>query len=297
MVERMEIAGVVERVERIAGVRANPAADSDLVRSGLVAVREAKAWLDAQHAGLVGQLREVDSFPEKAVADASKTSLGHAAKSTERSTTLETTPRLADALDDGAITAEHVDAVTRASKKLDGGRRGEFMERADALAAVAKAATVDEFARRLDLETKRLQEDDGLDRLQHQRRNARARTWVDAEEMWNLSVKFDPLTGVRIASRIDAMLQALFGESTPTECPADLVEKQRYLQAQAIARLLLDEAVADTESARSGMAEASPPSPSMRSSRPGASKPEFVAVIDADASGVRRSGRRVRDSC
>jgi hypothetical protein len=48
--------------------------------------------------------------------------LGHAAKSTERSTTLEKTPHLADALDDGAITADHVDAVTRASKQLDGAK-------------------------------------------------------------------------------------------------------------------------------------------------------------------------------
>jgi hypothetical protein len=44
----MEIAGVVERVEHISAVRANPAADAALIKSGLVAVREAKAWMDAQ---------------------------------------------------------------------------------------------------------------------------------------------------------------------------------------------------------------------------------------------------------
>jgi len=151
----MEIAGVVERVERIASVRANPAANTDLIQSGLVAVREVQAWCDSQHAGLVAQLRQVDSFPEQAVAKASKTSLGQAAKATERSKTLEATPNLADALDDGAITAHHVDAVTRASKKLDGAKRDELIERADKLADVAKAGTVDEFARRLDLETKK----------------------------------------------------------------------------------------------------------------------------------------------
>ncbi len=181
MVVGMEIAGVVERVERIASVRANPAADADLIRSGLVAVREATAWMDAQHAGLVRQLRDVDSFPEQAVAEAAKASLGQAVKSTERSKTSDSTPKLADALGDGAITAEHVDAVTRASKKLDGAKRGELIKRADELADVAKAGTVDEFARRLDLETKKLQEGDGMDRLERQRRNASARSWVDAE--------------------------------------------------------------------------------------------------------------------
>jgi hypothetical protein len=84
----MEVVGVVERVGHISAVRSNPAADADLVQSGLVAIREVQAWCDAQHAGLVARLRDVDSFPEQRIAKASKKSLGHAAKSTERSTTL-----------------------------------------------------------------------------------------------------------------------------------------------------------------------------------------------------------------
>ena len=261
MMVGMEMAAVVERVEAIAAVRANPDAGADLIESGLISVRELQAWCDAQHAGLVTQLRSVDSFPEKTVADAARQSLGQATKSTERSTTLDATPQLAEALSDGAITAGHVDAVTRASKKFDGVKRDEFIERADALADTAKAGTVDEFARRLDLETKRLQDDDGMDRLEHQRRAARARTWVDLEGMWNLSAKFDPVTGVKLAARIDATVQAIFGEEVPEECPADPIEKQRHLHAQAISRLLLDN--------------------TMGTSPPG--RGEFVAVIDADA--------------
>ncbi len=299
----MEIAGVVERVERIVSVRANPAADSDLIQTGLVAVREVQAWCDSQHAGLVAQLRDIDSFPEQAVAKASKKSLGQAAKATERSKTLDKTPNLAGALDDGAITADHVDAVTRASKKLDGAKRDELITRADKLADVAKAATVDQFARRLDLEAKNLQEGDGMDRLERQRRNARARSWVDAEGMWNLSVKLDPLTGVRVAARIDAMVQALFGSVVPDECPDDPIEKQHYLAAQAVAQLLLDEALgnagtsdeAGSHDGNGGFdmpADHSTPGDTARSTpgaprppRPRPGPPEFVAVIDADAPG------------
>ena len=286
----MEIAGVVGRVERIVSVRANPAADTDLIQTGLVAVREVQAWCDSQHAGLVAQLREVDSFPEQAVAKASKQSLGQAAKTTERSKTLDATPNLAGALDDGAITAEHVDAVTRASKKLDGTKRAELITRADRLVDVAKAGTVDEFARRLDLEAKKLQEGDGIDRLERQRRNARARSWVDVEGMWNLSVTFDPLTGVKIASRIDAMVKALFGDKVPAGCPTDPLEKQRYLAAQAVTQLMLDSAITnhdddyDHGDTTGGASAAGTPQPtSPRSSRTG--PPEFVAVIDADAPG------------
>ncbi len=299
----MEIAGVVERVEAIAGVRSNPASDADLIQSGLVAIREVQAWCDAQHAVLVAQLGGMDSFPERRVARASKKSLGQAAKATERSKTLGATPKLAAALDDGAITADHVDAVTKASKKLDVDTRGELLARADALADVARAGTVDEFSRRLELETKRLQGDDGMDRLARQRRNVRARSWVDAEGMWNLSVKFDPVTGVRIAARIDAMVQAMFAEQVPAECPDDPIEKQRYLTAHAVARMLLDEALDhhDTDTGtrhrqrhrRTDNATASPDgartsgSPRRRrhAPRPRAGRPEFVAVIDADAPG------------
>jgi hypothetical protein len=284
----MEVAGVVERVERISVVRANPSADADLLESALVAIREVQAWCDAQHAVLVGRLRVVDSFPERRIATASRKSLGQAAKATERSSTLAATPSLAGALGDGAITADHVDAVTKASKKLDGTKRGELIERADALAEVAKAATVDEFSRRLALETKRLQDGDGLDRLEWQRRSARVRSWVDLEGMWNLSGRFDPVTGVKIAARIDAMMQALFGEQVPEGCPDDPIEKQRYLAARATARLLLDEAFADHGAADDTDDRDAASDRLRRRPQPRPGRPEFVAVIDADAPG--RSG-------
>ena len=278
----MDIAAVVERVGAIAAVRADSAARVDLIEAGLVAVREVQAWCDAQHAGLVTQLQGLDSFPEHRIAKASKKSLGHAAKSTERSKTLTKTPNLADALNDGAITADHIDAVTRAAKKLNANKRSELLDRANALVDVAKAGTVDEFTRRLDLETNRLQDDDGLDRLARQRRNVRARTWVDTDGMWNLSAKFDPVTGVKIAARIDAMVQAMFGENVPTECPDDPIEKQRYLAAHATARLLLDEALGNVSDHDADATETAPPPPTARP-RPG--KPEYIVVIDADAGG------------
>jgi hypothetical protein len=87
----MDVGAVVERVERISAVRSNAGAGADLIETGLVAVREVQAWCDAQHAGLVARLGEVDSFPEQRIAKASKQSLGQAAKSTERSATFRDT--------------------------------------------------------------------------------------------------------------------------------------------------------------------------------------------------------------
>jgi hypothetical protein len=85
----------------------------------------------------------------------------------------------------------------------------------------------------------------------------------------------------------------------PDGCPDDPIEKQHYLTAQATARLLLDEALADNtagagvDTDRGG--ELFPDDAAGRADgdtrpesippRPRAGRPEFVAVIDADAPG------------
>ncbi|MEJ7801115.1 MAG: DUF222 domain-containing protein, partial [Ilumatobacter sp.] len=124
---------------------------------------------------------------------------------------------------------------------------------------VASVATVDEFRRRLDVEVKAIQADDGIARLERQRRNTRLRTWIDAEGMWRFAGQFDPVTGVKLAARLDAAMQTLFAESEPDTCPSDPIDKQHHLRALALARLLDD--------GGSGVGV-----------RPG--RPEFVVVID-----------------
>ena len=234
----MDRSGLIERVGRIETACADTGSDASSVAAALVAVRELDGWLASRKAMLVGRLQEVSSFPEATIADADRTSIGTATTSTERSDTLAATPKLADALGDGAITAGHVDAVTRTSKGLDAGQRQELLERADALVAVAAAGTVDEFRRRLALEAKRLQTDDGMDRLERQRRATRLSTWVDPDGMWNLRGRFDPVTGVKLAAKLDTAVETLFAERTPDTAPSDPIEKQHHHRALALVGLL-----------------------------------------------------------
>ena len=77
---------------------------------------------DAQHGVLVAKL-SADGFAEARVAKASKTSLGAAAKSTQRSKTFAATPKLAGALGDGATTGAHIDVVSRAAALLPAAQR------------------------------------------------------------------------------------------------------------------------------------------------------------------------------
>ena len=193
------------------------------IRAALVAAREVEGWVHARVAQLVRALSEVESFPEATIAETARCSVGRASGTRERAATLAATPGLAEALGAGSITAGHVDAVTRAAKGVAAARRGELLERVDGLRDVAEAATVEQFRRRIEREAAALRADDGEDRLARQRRSVRLSTWIDAEGMWNLRGRFDPVLGVRLSARLDATVEASFAERTPDGCPDDPV--------------------------------------------------------------------------
>lgn len=83
------------------------------------------------------------------------------------------------------------------------------------------------------------------------------------------------------------------------ECPDDPIEKQRYLAANAIAQLVVDQA-----HLRTGIGDDLAGDHTAPTARPKPGRPEYVMVIDADAdnrSGTRttnlrpaQSGERVR---
>ncbi len=194
--ETMTPAAIFERAATIADVRSNAASCKADVSRALVSARQVRAWLDAQEAGLIRRLSEVDSFPEATIAETSKANLGQASKAKDRADTLSATPSLAGALEGGTITSGHIDVITRAGKQLDDCQRQRLLEVADELAGVATAATVEQFQGRIRLEVKQLQSDDGEDRLTRQKQNTRLAMWTGDDGMWNLRGTFDPETGV-----------------------------------------------------------------------------------------------------
>ncbi|NMD23977.1 MAG: HNH endonuclease, partial [Actinobacteria bacterium] len=186
----------------------------------------------------------------------------------ERSGTLGATPALAGALNDGSVTPGHVDAVTKAAKGLEGQQRAELMRRADGLVGLAAAASVGDFRKRLEHEARSIQRDDGMAKFERQKAAVRLRRWTDADGMWCLQGRFDPLTGVKLNARLVAEIEALFAESVPAGCPTDPVAKQEFLAAWALARIIEDGGVA-----------------------PRAGRPEFIVVIDtSDDPGPAASG-------
>lgn len=253
----MELAAAIERLERVVSTRADSAALGDDVTDALRASKELSAFLAASDADLAGRLAAASSFPEAAIAEVSRESLGSATQTIERGRTLDAILALAAALDDAAVTPGHVDTVTRVAKGLEPDQRTTLYDRVGGLIDVAAHATVAQFTRRVRSEAKRITADDGMARLERQRRATSLSTWSDDDGMWNVRGRFDPVTALSVSAAFDRAVETLFAEQVPESCPSDPVEKQKHLRALAFARL--------AEGTSSG-------------GRPG--RPEFVAVLE-----------------
>jgi hypothetical protein len=99
--------------------------------------------------------------------------------------------------------------------------------------------------------------------------------------MWNVRGRFDPVTAIRLAARLDSTVQTLFAKETPELCPSDPVEKSKFLTAHAFIHL-----VAPGEGGEAGTIGDAGAALASSAPAPTARRPEYVAVIDADAPGV-----------
>jgi hypothetical protein len=264
----MLIAGVIERAERVMSVRADVSATAASLTSAMRSVTELRSFLAAADADLAIRLRAVSSFPEPEIAEVSRESLSAASKLIERGETLAVVAGLADALDNARVTAGHVDAVTRGAKALEPEQREALFSRVEGMVDEAAGVSVAEFARWVRREADQVRSDDGMAKLERQRRATSMSSWTDDEGMWNVRGRFDPVTALSVSAVLERAVETLFAEAVPESCPSDPLEKQKHLRALAFARLVsggIEGRVAGgVVTGRSGRAE-------------------YVAVIDVDA--------------
>lgn len=241
----MDVELVIERVQEVATARRPDTSDLATVRAALTAVSQLRSWLSASEAALASKLRDEVSFPEKDLADCTRTSLGDAAKATERADTLAALPGFADALDQAAVTPGHIDEITRKSKGLSDAQRREWFERVARLVHLASVASTREFAKRLDLERRSVERGDGIAKLARQRSKTEFRDWTDGEGMYCYAGRADPLTGAAIRGRLDAELRRLFADGAPEGCPDDPVLRRRHLAGLAVNSIVSGHAIVD----------------------------------------------------
>src|SRR3954469_4445338 len=203
-------------------------------------LRRLRAWIDGREVAAARLMAEVSSFPEKSLADASRTNLRHGEQMLRRAETADAVPEFAMSLDAGRESGAHVDVLARTLRQVEPGVRDKLIEQASSLVLIAEHATADDFARTVRADARRLERvTDGLDRLERQRRAIRFSSYIDKESgMGRWQATWDPETMLRLETRIDQQMQAMFHDRQPDGCPTDLIEKQNYLRAKAVLALL-----------------------------------------------------------
>ena len=256
-------------------VRADVSASPASLTSAMVSIAELRSFLAAAEADLAVRLRGASSFPEPEIAEASRESLSAATKVIERGDTLSSVDGLGEALDGARITAGHVDAVIRGAKSVEPSQRDALFDRVAGMVDEAADLSVAAFARRVRSVVNEVRTDDGMAKLERQRRTTSLSTWTDDEGMWNVRGRFDPVTALSVSGVLDRAVETLFAEAVPESCPSDPIEKQKHLRALAFARLVSGATVGGVggEGGVGGVG-GSP-------ARPG--RAEFVALIDVDA--------------
>ena len=216
-----------------------------------------RAWLDAFDVDLGRGFESKTGYGAKTFADAAGVSLSAGERVVERGRTLSELPAIGAAAREGDVSGAHVDVATRALRQVPASHRGELAARIDGLADSARSLPACEFERKVKVEVRRLQDDDGKPRLEQQKKASRFRSWVSRTSgMWCFRGEVDPFSGVVADKRLHDEIERLFREGAPEGCPDDPIEKQQYLAALAFLSLL-------------------------QGNGAGSGKPEVVVVIDA----------------
>jgi Domain of unknown function (DUF222) len=199
-----------------------------------------RSWVESQSIAVTQRLTQLATetpgiFPEQMVADATRVSLTKATEPFDRAKAVELLPEFGAALAAGAVNVDHVGVLARSVAGLDTATQQRLAERDGFLTEVASRTTSVDFRRTLRDEIRRAEKDDGIAKLERQRRNTRLRTWVDDQTgMWCMHGEFDPETGAILDKRLKNVVEALFHDTTPATCPTDLLQKQHHLRALAL---------------------------------------------------------------
>lgn len=199
-------------------------------------VRGQLAGLEARISNRVDELSEAGRGASAADAHArsQRVSAAEARRRERRARVLRDTPQLADALDEGAITEGHADALASACAKASDEVRERVLRRQRQLTDQATKLSPEKFRKFCDRQVQNAERDEGIDRDEQQRRNTRLRSWVNSETgMRHIAGEFNPELGSRIWNAVDAeVAAAVMGDD------ATRVVDRDVLAAEALGRLV-----------------------------------------------------------
>jgi hypothetical protein len=216
-------------------------ADALACNGWLREIRRVRGWLDAVEAQVSSRLDALATHGESfGSADShvrnSGISAKEAARRERRAKTIERVPEFGSALADGAVSAEHVDALTNATLKLGGEVAAAVFARADELLEFARAHSPGRFARRCRDLARQLERDAGTSRDERQRRDTRLSWRVDDDGMYEILARLHPEAGsalvTALQSEVNSRVKA--GEQAGIREYVDRTVDRARLMAEAL---------------------------------------------------------------
>jgi hypothetical protein len=242
------VIAAIEALERADLAGADTAVCADLLHH----VRRTRGWLDAVEARISSRARELATVNPEASGPAGtavgdlhgsvgRTSAAEGRRRERRSKTLDEAPSFADALENGRVSAEHVDVLANASSGLADTIKTELLADEASLLAAATSKTPEEFARLCRERIRRLERDHGISRNRQQRTDTYLRRKVNrATGMTEAWMLLHPELANQIFGAVDRELAAMIAEGERAGDPefTSRSYSRDRLAAEALGRLV-----------------------------------------------------------
>ena len=253
-VEESDPVGVAARLRQLEDHI--PGMDAEQVKELGSEMRTVQSWLSAYLGKLTVRAATLQAQGKRAdardVAAEAGLAPGEAAKAAKRGKAMQQMPEALGALEDGEIGVGHADALARQANRLSGPEKKAFEAESERLVAdaVREGLSVAAFEQRCRDLVDRLMGDDGVGELEQQRRNSRARAWVDdATGMTHLAGEWDPVRGEAVATSLKAEIAARVAAGAKNITP----RQQAHLAAAALHALICGQRVSRVESGAVGV--------------------------------------------
>ena len=212
----------------------------------LSSIKKVQGWLSSTEARVTSRMRELHAT-SGCMPASDRHSLNGGVSSPEgkrkerRSEAIDAAPSFGEALADGTIWAEHVDALANASAKLDDEVKEQLFGHEDELLADARTMSPEQFGRSVRERARRLERDQGLERNRRQRRDTfLSRKLNSATGMIEGRFAFHPELANQIFGAVDLEVSAMVAEGERRGDPefADRRVDRSRLAAEALGRLV-----------------------------------------------------------
>ena len=158
-----------------------------------------------------------------------------ARRDTNRARLVDEIPSLGDALDEGTIGGEHLDAISNAAKAFDEDARPLFDAAASDLVDRSNNTPVDTFKKQVQRLADKVKNDHGLEKARTQRAQSSLSMWKDRDGMGHFKGVFDPEWFESVANAIKRETSAMAAAAKEA---GETVTLGRELDAAALVELV-----------------------------------------------------------